>query len=276
MEQYLRRNRLSEVMDGLGMTCLIYGMAVAWFMWLWGVTVPAMLAGAALGTLLQLGRSRLRRRHVKRKERVLRSRLGAELMLEELLLSEAKEAHTRSAMLLAQRWPIVVESEGEDGVLCRYGDEILLVQCLRMPQDGALSAGDLAAAQRAVRRCAANRGILCVLGRCPAQLLVRAEQTPIPLRIIRRELLLELAGRTAPATDEQLVALGKRRRKAAGRGGVLQLVFRRDKARRYFLYGLAMVEMYVLTGVRVYAVPGMVCLTMAVLSRTSRGSGEPL
>lgn len=276
MEQYLRRNRLSEVMDNLGMTCLLYGLAAAWFIWLWGVTVPALLAGAALGTLMQLGRSRLRSRHVQRREKALRCRLGAELMMEELLLSEAPEAHRRAAELLMQRWPLAIQSVGEEGALCRQGGETLLIQCLRMPQDGALSTGDLASAQRAVRRCGADRVVLCVLGRAPAQVLARAEQTPVPLRIIRRETLMELAARMAPATDEQLVALGKRRRKPAGRGGVLQLVFRRDKARRYFLYGLAMLELYVLTGVRVYAVPGMVCLTMAVMCRTGRSGEEPL
>lgn len=276
MEQYLRRNRLSEVIDNLGMTCLMYVLAAAWFIWLWGVTVPSLLAGAALGTLMQLGRRRLRSRHVQRREKALRCRLGAELMMEEMLLSEAPEAHRQAAKLLMQRWPLAICAVGEDGAVCRQGEETLLIQCLRMPQDGALSTGDLASAQRAVRRCGADRGILCVLGRSPAQVLARAEQTPVPLRIIRRETLMALAARMAPATDEQLVALGKRRRKPAGRGSVLQLVFRRDKARRYFLYGLAMVVLYVLTGVRVYAVPGMICLTMAVMCRTGRSGEDPL
>lgn len=276
MEQYLRRNRLSEVMDGIGMTLLLYAAGCLWFMWLWGLGVPALLAGAALGTLMQLARFRFRRRHVRKRERALRCRLGAELMLEDMLLSGAREAHSRAALLVSQRWPVEIRSVKEAGALCLQGDERLLVQCIRMPPDGTLSAGDLAGAQRAVRQCGADRGILCVLGRTTQQILARAEQTAVPLRIISRDVLLEIAGRVAPATDEQLVALGKRRRKIAGRGGALQLIFRRDKARRYFLYGLAMVLLYVLTGGRVYAVPGMVCLTMAVMCRTRRGVPEAL
>ena len=50
---------------------------------------------------------------------------------------------------------------------------------------------------------------------------------------------------------------------------MLALIFRRDKARRYLAYGLAMTLMYLLTGVRVYAVAGLTCLTMAVMSRMS-------
>lgn len=276
MEQYLRRNRLSEVMDGVGMLALIYGAAILWFWRLWGLGVPSLLAGLALGTLGQMARSRWRRRSVARRERALRRRLGAELMLEDMLLSEAAEAHGCAVRLLMERWPIRVESVTDDGALCRQGRERLLVICLRMPPEGELGAGDLAAAQRAVRKCAADRGVLCVLGKTSPKALAWAEQTAVPLRIIRRETLMELAGRVSPATDEQLIALGKRRRKPAARGGALQLIFRRDKARRYYVYGLTMTLLYVLTGVRVYAVPGLACLTMAVMCCAGRRSDEPL
>lgn len=276
MEQYLMRNRLSEVMDGLGMLALIYGAALLWFGWLWGLGVPSLLAGLALGTLGQMVRSRWRRRSVARREKALRCRLGAELMLEDMLLSGAREAHSRAALLLAERWPIEVCEVLEEGVMCRQGEETLLVICLRMPPDGELGAGDLAAAQRAVRQCGAERSVLCVLGKTPPKALARAEQTAIPLRIIGRDTLMELAGRMFPATDEQLVALGKRRRKLTARGGILMLIFRRNKARRYFTYGLTMTLLYVLTGVRVYAVPGMACLTMAVMCCTGRSGAEEL
>lgn len=276
MEQYLRRNRLSEVLDGIGIRALLYGVALMWFVWLWGLGMPALLAGLALGTLMQLARSRRRRRSVQRREKALRCRLGAELMLEEMLLSGAGEAHRRAAQLLGQRWSLTTLESSEDGVLCRCGDEKLLITCLRIPPESEWGMGDLAAAQRAVRKCGADRGVMCVLGRTSARALVKAEQTPVPLRIIRRETLLALAGRMAPATDEQLVALGKRRRRPAGKESVIALILRRDKARRYYVYGLLMTVMYVLTGVRVYAVPGMLCLTMAVLCRSGFGGEEPL
>lgn len=276
MEQYLRRNRLSETLDSIGICVLIYGAAVLLLIRLWGVTIPALLSGLALGTLGQLARLRWRRKTVQRRERALRSRLGAELMLEEMLLCEPREAHFRAALLIAERWPVVMQSVKDEGVLCLQGQEKLLVMCQRTPPEGELGAGDLAAAQRAVRKCGADRGVLCALGKTPPKLLARAEQTPVPLRIIRRETLLALAGSMSPATDEQLVALGKRRRRPGGTGSALQLIFRSDKAKRYFAYGLTMTLLYVITGVRVYAVPGMVCLTMGVLCRTGRSSPETL
>lgn len=276
MEQYLRRNRLSETLDGLGARLMIYLAATLWFVWLWGLSVPSLLAGAAFGMLGQMARTRFRQRTVARREKALRSRLGGELMLEEMLLSEAKEAHFRAALLLAERWPLTLLSVGEDGVTCRQGEETLLAMCVRMPPEAELSAGDLVAAQRAVRRTGAARGVLCVLGRVPAKVAAKAEMSPAPLRIVQREVLLAVAGRLSPATDEQLIALGERRKRPQGSEGVLRLIFRREKARRYALYGVLMLALYILTGAGLYAVPGMVCLVMATLSRCVRQGRETL
>lgn len=275
MERYLRRNRLSEALDALGMGALLYMLAAGWFIWLWGLNLPSLLAGAALGTLFWLARSQWRRRTVHRRERALRSRLGGEMLLETMLLSEAKEAHFHAAVLLAEKWPIRMLSVKEEGVLCRQGEETLLIQCIRMPADGELSAGDLLSAQRAVKRLPADKAVLCVLGKVSPKIAARAEEASVPLRIIRRDTLLTLAGQYAPATDEQLIELGKRC-KPAEHGHMLRLIFRPDKARRYHLYGMGMLIIYVLTGSRLYAVPGMACLTMAVMCRVRPHSRETL
>ena len=276
MQRYLRRNRLAEILDGIGLCALLYGLAGMWFCWLWGLNVPALLAGAALGTLLCTARTQWRKRTVSRREKALRSRIGAELMLESMLMAEAKDAHFRAALLLAERWPVTLQSVREEGVLCRQGEETLLVQCVRMPEDSELSAGDLLAAQRAVRRLKADRGVLCVLGRVSPKVLARAEQAVVPLRIIRRETLQEIAGQIAPATDEQLVELGRRKRRPEAQGSISRLIFRRDKARRYHMYGQSMLVLFIITGARLYAVPGMICLTMAVMCRCGRREPETL
>ncbi|MBQ2953969.1 MAG: hypothetical protein IJE07_10540 [Clostridia bacterium] len=275
MEQYLRRRHLADWADGLGVMALLYAGAVLWFTFLWGLGVPALLAGAALGTLLAMARLKWRQRRVKKREAAMRRRLGAEMLLEDLLLSPADVAHRRAAELLGHRWPLEVQQVTADGALCRLGEETLLVTYLRMLPDGALSAGDVAGAQRAVRLSGAARGVLCVPGKTPPAVLARADEGPVMIRIVGRDVLLDLAGRLHPATDEQLIALGQRRRRHL-RGGVLALVFRRDKARRYFAYGLGMTLLYLLMGMRVYAVAGLVCLTMAVLCRTGRGGDEAL
>ena len=276
MERYLRRNRLSESLDALGMAVLLYTLGTLWFTFLWGLNCASLLAGAALGTLLWTGRREWRKRTVARREKALRSRLGAELMLEGMLMAEAKEAHFRAALLVAEKWPVTLLSVKAEGVLCRQGEETLLVQCIRMPEEGELSVSDLLAAQRAVRRVGADRGILCPLGKVSPKVAARAEEALVPLRIIPRSTLLSIAGQLAPATDAQLIDLGKRRRRMAGQGSFLRMVLRPEKAKRYYLYGLGMLLLYVLTDVRLYAVPGMVCLTLAVMCRRGQRQREML
>lgn len=269
MEQYLRRNRLSEMMDTLGMAVLLWLLGMLVFVWLWGLDGASLLAGSAMGVLLWMGRGQWRQRTVSKREKALRSRIGGELLLEKMLLSEAKEAHFYAAVLLAEKWPITMQSVKEEGAICHQGEERLLVQCVRMPSEGELSHGDLLIAQRAVKRTGTDRAVLCPLGKVSTKVMARAEAAAIPLRIIPRETLLGLAGQYAPATDEQLVALGKRRHPLV-QGSIMQLVFRPDKAKRYYLYGLGMLLVYVLIGARLYAVSGMVCLMMAVLCRRSK------
>lgn len=276
MERYLRKNRLSEAMDGLGVRAALLAAGVGWFTWLWGLSWPAVTAGCALGVMGMRARSLLRRRSVKRREQALRRSLGAELLLEELLLIRPGEAHSRCAALLMRRWPLALLRETEAGVLARQGEEKLLIRCVQTPPEGEVGHGDLYAAQRALREAGADRAVLCLTGRLTPRMAAKAEAARRPVKLIRREVLLTLAGEASPATDEQLVALGERKRRPAREGRLLSVVFRREKAARYMGYGLLLLTLYEATGVRLYAVPGMVCLTLGTLSRTGRGGQELL
>jgi len=269
MEQYLRKNRFGTFVDGAALRLLILLAGIGWFVYLWGLGLPSLLAGTALGILGQLLLTRWRLSTVTRREQALRRRLGGELMLEDMLLAPARQAHFQAALLLGERYPLEMLRVTDDGMLCRSGEDTLLVSCLRIPVDSELSAGDLAACQRACKAQGAARGVICPLGKVSAKILARAEAGRIPLRIIRREELLQLAGQCSPATDEQLVALGKRRRRP-DTPGVMQVVLRREKAGRYMLYGTALMALYILTGVRFYPVPGALCLTLGVLCRCAR------
>ncbi len=250
-------------------------LGIGWFVFLWGLNLPALLAGIALGALLLLLRRLYRQTTLVRRETALRCRIGGELLLEKMLLSEAKVAHFQAALLLEEKWPLRMQRITADGALCRQekpsgGVETLLVQCVRMPPEGELSIGQLVEAHRAMRRQQANRVILCVLGKAPPRVIARAEQMPTPIRVIRRETLLALAGRLSPATDAQLVALGQRKRRTPQRGSLLSIMTQREKAPRYWGYGLFMLILYILTGSAWYAMPGTVCLTLSVVCRSGQ------
>ena len=272
MEQYLRKNRFGTWMDGLGLRLLIQVAALMWFVWLWGLALPSLMAGMALGLMGQMALTLYRRCTVVRRERALRSRLGGEMMLEEMLLAPARQAHFQAALLLGDRYPLTMRRVTDDGMLCDYRGETLLISCLRMPPENELSVGDLAACQRACRENGAARGVICPLGKVTPKVAAKAEQGRVPLRIIRRDVLLDLAGQCSPATDEQLIELGKRKRRPAATGGRPNGLLRRDKAARYMLYGTALMLLYILTASPLYPGPGAVCLTLGVFSRC--GTGE--
>lgn len=275
METGFRRNPLAELLDSVGRGVLLMALGIGWFVFLWGLNLPALLAGVALGILLLLLRRLYRQLTLVKRETALRCRIGGELLLEKMLLSEAKEAHFQATLLLEARWKLTMQHLTADGALCTQekasgGTETLLIQCVRMTPEAELSVGQLVEAHRAMRRQRADRAVLCVLGKSPPRVIARAEQMPTPIRVVRRETLLTLAGQLAPATDAQLVALGQRKRRTAQRGSLLRIMTQRDKAVRYWGYGLFMLMLYLMTGSTWYAVPGTVCLTLAVVCRSGQ------
>lgn len=270
MQTYLRKGRLSTAADDVGLRAVVALMGLGWFIYLWGLTVPALLAGLALGMMGQLAVTRYRRRTVHTREAALRQRLGGEMMLEEILLAPPKQAHFQTALLLGEHYPLTMERVTADGMLCISQGEHILISCAAIPEHSEVSPGQLTAYQRACRAHGVTRGVVCVTGKCSAKTEAWAEEGPIPLRIIRRETLLKLAGQACPATDEQLVALGQRRKRLAPSGSLWRNIIREDKAKRYLYYGVGLMIMYILTGLRYYPVPGCVCLFLSVLCRIKR------
>lgn len=276
MQTYLRKGRLSTAADDVGLRAVVALMGLGWFIYLWGVTVPSLLAGLALGMMGQLAVTRYRQRTVHMRETTLRRRLGGEMMLEEILLAPPKQAHFQTALLLGERYPLTMERVTDDGMLCTSQGERILIGCAAIPEHCEVSPGQLAAYQRACRAHGAARGVVCVTGKCSAKTEAWAEEGPIPLRIIRREALLKLAGQAYPATDEQLVALGQRRKRLSPSGSPWRNIIREDKAKRYLYYGVGLVLMYIVTGLHYYPVPGCVCLLLSVMCRVKRHGCDTL
>lgn len=279
MEDYLHRRRLRSLIDGAGSRAALIAAGVLWFVWLWGATVPALIAGIALGVLLCRAVTEYRRRTLTGREAALRRRLGGELLLEEMLLAPPRQAHFQAALLLGEQYPLTMLRVTEDGMLCQSGTDVVLVRCLPVPETVEAGVMDVVACQRACRRQEAARGVLCVTGRVSAKAEAAGEDGLVPVRLIRRETLLTLAGRACPATDAQLVALGKRRRRSR-LPDALRVLSRRtlapEKAKRYMLYGLALMLLYVVTGLPYYPLPAALLLALSVACRLRRPSKAPL
>lgn len=269
MEQYLRRTKLGGLLDAAGRRALLLALSLGWFIALWGVRLQALTAGAALFVLLMILLRKTRAGRLKRREERLRARIGGELAIERLLLTKPERAHFEIALHLSEQYPLILRRAGEDGVLCALRGEHLLVALMQKHASSTVSVGDMLAFQRAALALNAQKGVLCAP--CAVDAAAREQALNAPrVTIFDRAYLMDLLGARSPATDEQLRALGQRRRARAGAKQWLLHILDRRRAPRYFLYGALLLIMYLLTGQKFYPLPAGLCLTLFTACRCVR------
>lgn len=265
MQEYLMKNSFREKMDTIGYYLLVLALCSGWFMFMWGVRIQALIAGLGLWGLCLMLRHKTRDHRLARKEQKLRRRIGGELLLEKLMYSAPEKAHFEAALHISLAENLMLERMTRHGVLCKKGEEILLLSFFQAPASEPLSARDVLLLQRAALMEKANTLWLCVPCKIDSAAQTQGEKK-LPVRFIGREKLISLFGDAAPATDKQLVALGKEKRKKVSFRQGLRIIFQPAKSRRYALYGLLLLFLYTLTGLSYYAVPGLICISLATIS----------
>ena len=98
MERYRQKTALASAADHLLRVLIAWAAGVGWFVALWGLCLPALTAGTALGGLFWLCARLLGKKQVQKKEAALRRTLGGELALEKLLLSPPAEAASHTLL----------------------------------------------------------------------------------------------------------------------------------------------------------------------------------
>lgn len=269
MQEYLTRTRLGAAMDHIGGTAILLIGSLLLFALLWGVRISALLAGMALFVLCLILRESTRKKRLMQREKELRSRIGGELKLEQWVVMQPRRAHFEAALLLSQIREIAIERSADEGALCRIKEtgEILLVACAQLHAGEKLCARDVAALQRACLREKAVRGVLCGAGAVSAEGKAQADMPPC-VTLIGREQMIVLAGAACPATDEQLVELGKRKKQHPHGAKWRKTALQPERAKRYLLYGLLLCFLYILLGSFIYLVSGGLCLVLMALCRT--------
>jgi len=266
-----QKSRLGSVMDWLALRLLALALCFLWFYRLWGITVPALLAGGALCMLLWRTLALWQRRALERKAAALRAHIGGVLALESLLCVQPVQAAKQAADWLASRYDLDMLGEAGDGVLLRYGQETLYLLCLQGPLQQQTDAGAVLAANRSRLAIAeAQRCVLCSPGAFTQEARDIADALEPPVRLIDGDTLRTLAGQLAPATDAQLVAMGKRQRKPFVWASLRQTVFSPKKTRRYAAYGTGLLALFILTGRLYYLIPAGLCWALAMLSQRGR------
>ena len=205
----------------------------------------------------------------KMKER-LRGRIGGEICLEEWTVCPSVRAHYETALLLRGVLPLSLLRVYEQGALCLRADtgQRALIACAQLHREEKLSAREVAALQRFCAGLNVECAYLCGAGGVTDAAREQANLTP-KVHCVSRARMIALAGAAHPATDRQLVALGRRYRSIHSPRGLRSRAFDPQRAEKYLLYGLLLLGLYIFTGLAYYSVPGLVCLTLMTLCRVS-------
>jgi len=269
-----QKSRLGSVLDRLATRLLALALCFLWFYRLWGMAAPALLAGGALCALLWRTLALWQRRALARKEAMLRAHIGGTLALERLLTVQPVEAARQAADWLASLYDLDVLGDAADGVLLRYGQETLYLLCLQGHPQQHTDAGAVLAAGRARSLVSqadrADRCVLCATGAFTQEALDTADSLEPPVRLIDGDTLRKLAGRLSPATDGQLVAMGRRQRKPFAWASLRQTMFSPQKTRRYAAYGTGLLAFFILTGQVHYLIPSGLCWGLAMVSQRGK------
>lgn len=269
MQEYLWKNAFREKADAAGFLLLSLFLCCGWFILLWGLRLQSLLAGLSLFGLFCLLRRQTHAGRLLLREQKLRRAIGGKMHLESMLLLPAQKAHFEMALLLSQQENLRLERVVKEGILCKKEEEMLLLSFLQFPFTDALSARDVLRFQQAACREGAQGVLLCVPCSVTDEGRAQAESAP-PVCFVEKDRLISLLGAAFPATDSQLVALGKTRRKKLPLKSISHAIFQPAKARRYALYGAMLLLLYTLTGLFYYALPGLLCIALATVSHCRR------
>ena len=270
MQEYLQKTQFGALMDEIGVYLLLLAASLGGFLLLWGLRPMAILAGLSAFTLTVLLRARTREKRLLRREERLRRRIGGEICLEQWTVCPPARAHYEAAQLLENVLPLRVVRTCDHGALCRRADngQRVLVACAQLHREEKASARDISALQRICVKLGAESVYLCGAGGVTAAALEQATLAP-RVHCVSRDRMIALAGAAHPATDRQLVALGRRYRSIHSPRGLRSRAFDPQRAEKYLLYGLLLLGLYILTGLAYYSVPGLICLALMTLCRVT-------
>lgn len=259
--------RLAGRIDRLGLCLLLLLLCFAWFYFLWGNVLAGAVSSAAMTVLIQCTIRLGEKRTLSRREDTLRRRIGGEMAVDSLLLQTPVNAASNAAAWLMQTLTLTDFDQREDGILARYDAQSVWIACIQHHPSSPTDCDAVLACIRNARRESADICIICATSDFTQAAVVLSEDVSPRTRLLGRSGLIHMAGIAAPATDEQLRALGKRRRQKFRRELFQARILDPAKKRRYLLYGIGLSLLYVFMRQLVYIIPAMVCLCLFALCR---------
>lgn len=267
MQKYRPKTMLAELSDRLLRLMITSGIGVIWFVMLWGVTLPALTAGFALGGLLWLCLRQFCKRSTQKRELQMRRIIGGELALERLLLQPPHRAAFQAALWISPRFPVILEQTVDWGVTGMLRGQKVLIHLIAQHEKQLISVQQMVDALRETRKREARRCLLCLTAPATKDALSYAAAADPPICIISRDDLIELAGICTPATDEDLRKLSQRNQKRHSTQEWLAVILDAHRARRYLWYGIGLSLLAFFTRLPVYPFPAAVCLGLFLACR---------
>lgn len=262
MKKYRPKTPAANVADKLLRALLTAALGVGWFVWLWGLSLPALTAGLALGGLFWLCARLLGKKHVEKRERQMRRMIGGELALERLLLMKESHAAFLAALWLGPKEPVEMERAADFGVLGTLRGKRVLVRLAARHKSEEVGVREVIEAIRLAREHHAQECLLCLTSPASREAVAYAARAEPEIRIFERSEMILLAGLHSPATDEELARLKQKKPRRKSAGEWASVVLDPSRARRYFWYGAGLSALAFITGQGFYPIPAVACMVL--------------
>lgn len=260
MQKYKPKTPLAGFADRLLRLLVTATLGIAWFVYLWGLSLPALTAGVAMGGLLWLCARLLGKKSVEKREKQMRRMIGGELALDRLLTMPPRHAAFQAALWIAPKEPVNMQKAIEWGVLGTLNDQNVLIHLIAQHESMPVTVQQIIEAVRETRKHGAQRCILCLTAPATQDAQRYAQTVDPPVSLIDRKTLIDYAGLCSPATDEDLSRLGKRKQMRRSPKEWFSIVLDASRAKRYFWYGVGLGALALLTGQGYYPLPAAICL----------------
>ncbi len=262
MQKYRPKTIAAQFSDRVLRVLITCGIGIGWFVWLWGVSLPSLSAGTALGGLIWLLARQYGKRITQKRERQMRRMIGGELALDRLLLTPARHAAFQAALWIAPHYPVVMHRAMDWGVEGDLQGKRTLVRLIAQHASQPVTAQQIVEALRDSKVHGLERCILCLTAPAAKEALAYAASADPPLILIPRQELIDLAGACHPATDENLRRLAQHKQTRHSAREWLAVILDASRARRYFWYGMGMSALALATGLAVYPIPALICFLL--------------
>lgn len=262
MKKYRPKSPAANVADKLLRLMIAAALGVGWFVYLWGLSLPALSAGLALGMLFWLCARLFGKKSVEKREKQMRQMLGGELALDRLLTMSPRHAAFQAAVWLSPKYPMEMQRAAEWSVSGTLEDKPAQIRLIAQHESVRVTAQQLVTVVREARQGKADICVLCVTAPLAREADEYLHSAPVDLRLVKRDELALLAGLCSPATDEDLARLSHKKRTRRTAKQWIAIILSPGRARRYFWYGAGMAALAFVTGQWVYPLPAVVCLAL--------------